>query len=114
MSVLRVMRFPCTDLKPSCIFGLYIFIAVDPNLSVHVARWEVYCSEMCTIYHFEIVDYVWLFPDIEATTWRDAVGIRSSASPLVFSAAPYLSKYHCVIQSIAVGVKTAFRSSSQV
>ena len=45
------------------------------------------------------------FPDIEATTWCDAVGIRSSASPLVFSAAPYLPKYHFVIQSMAVGVK---------
>ena len=39
-----------------------VFIAsVDPSFSVHVARWEVYCSEMCTIYHFKIADYVWFF-----------------------------------------------------
>ena len=46
------------------------------------------------------------FFDIEATTLCDAVGIRSSASSLVLlAAAPYLPKYHFVIQSMAVGVK---------
>ena len=95
-----------------------LIASVDPKLSVHVVKLEVYCSEMYRFYFFKITYYFWFSFPI-SKLWPGArlwAFNRSSAKLSGFNAALCLPMYHFAIQRMAVGkpqLDQAFRCNTE-